>query len=445
MENTAKCTDASPAHNDVRLRRPDRHQVIIRMESDDKLVPQSHPVRIIWEVVSKLDLTAFYEPIKARLGVCGRDMTDPAMFIALWLYAAVRGVGSARELDRLCKECNPYKWLCGGVSVNHHTLADFRVGHAKALDELFTQVLASLVDKGLVKVRRISQDGTRVRACAGAASFRGQERLEQLLKESKKHVEELAALLNDPEESAKVSARCKAAKERAARERVERIEQAIAQLPQIKTKQEEAVKKAGDGEYGKKVKKGKPRVSTTDPDARVMKMPNGGFNPAVNVQLAVDTESRAIVGVDVSNAGSDKGLSEPMREQVQERTGCKVDEHLEDGGYLKLEEIDRAVEQGVTLFVPPAVPRDPEKLDTRYVPKPTDSPAQADWRKRMGTEEAKVIYRQRAATVETVNGDLKTHRAMDRFLVRGLAKVKCAALWCALAYNLMHFSGALIN
>lgn len=435
----------SAVRGDVRLRRPERMQVVMRMESDDDLIPQGHQARVIWSVVQKLDLSAFYEPIKAREGVCGRDTTDPALLISLWLYAATRGVGSARELARLCGEdgSRPYRWLCGGVSLNHHTLSDFRVGHGRALDELFTQVLASLVDKGLVKVHRVSQDGTRVRACAGAASFRGEERLAKLLKEAEAHVKELAALLDDPEKSASLSARQKAARRRAAKERVGRIEEAVAQLPELKAKQSEAAKKAGDGEYGKKLKKGGPRASTTDADARVMKMGDGGFRPAVNVQLAADTESRAIVGVDVSSAGSDKGLAEPMREQVEERTGCKVQEHLMDGGFLVLDEVDAAAEQGVTLFFPPPVPRDPAKLDTRYQPKPTDTPAQAAWRQRMGTDEAKAIYRERAATAETVNADLKAHRGLARLLVRGKDKVKCVALWSALAYNLLHFGVAL--
>jgi transposase len=430
---------------DVRLRKPDRSQVVMRAESDDALIAQSHQARVIWSVVQKLDLLGFAKPIKAREGVCGRDATDPALLVALWLYAATRGVGSARELARLCVESKPYRWLCGGVTINHHTLSDFRVGHAQSLDELFTQVLVSLVDKNLVKVHRISQDGTRVRACAGAASFRGEERLNELLKEAQSHVEELSKLLDDPKKSAGLSAKKKAAQRRAARERIKRIDAAVARLPEIKQKQRKAAKQAGDGEYGRRLKKGKPRVSTTDPDARVMKMSDGGFRPATNVQLAVDTESRAIVGVDVSNAGSDKGRAEPMREQVEARTGTKVAEHLMDGGFLVMDEIDTAAKQGVSLFVPPTVPRDPEKLDTRYDAKPTDSSAQAAWRARMGTDEAKTIYKERASTVETANADLKVRRGLQQLVVRGIEKIKCVALWSALAYNLLHFGGSLIN
>jgi transposase len=429
----------------VRLRRPDRTQVTMRVGCDDELIPAGHAARVIWSVVEKLDLSAFHTPIKARAGVSGRDATDPRLLVALWLYAATRGVGSARELARRCVESRPYQWLCGGVSINHHSLSDFRVGHAKALDALFTQVLAALVGQGLVKIHRISQDGTRVRACAGASSFRRGQRLEQLLEQAGAHVAQLRSLLDDPERSAGWSAKRRAATLRAAQERQQRIEAALQVLPALAARQQAAVKQAGNGTYGQKLKKNEPRVSTTDPEARVMKMPDGGFAPAVNVQLASDTDSRAIVGVDVTQAGSDKGQAQPMRQQVEDRTKAKVHEHLMDGGFLVLDEIDRAAAAGVTVFVPPPAPRDPARAGTQYDPRPSDSPAQALWRKRMAGDTAKTIYKQRAATSETVNADLKQHRGLVQLTVRGLAKAKCVALWCALAYNLMHFGPALLG
>jgi hypothetical protein len=289
-------------------------------------------------------------------------------------------------------ESRPYQWLCGGVTINHHTLSDFRVGHAQALDELFTQVLALLLSKGVVKVKRISHDGTRLRASAGASSFRRGEKLGVLLEQAQAHVEQLRALLDDPERSAGLSAKKKAAKLRAARERRRRVEQALAALPELQAKHQAAAKQAGNGKYGQKLKKNQPRVSTTDPEARVMKMPNGGFASAVNVQLATDTDSRAIVGVDVCNAGSDKGQAPPMRQQVEQRTGQKVKEHLVDGGFLVLEEIDAAEQEGVTLYVPPPKPSDAAKAaGSEYLPKRSDSPAQTHWRQRMAGEEAKVI------------------------------------------------------
>jgi hypothetical protein len=359
----------------------------------------------------------------------------------------VRGIGSGRELARQCEENVAFQWLCGGVSVNHRLLSDFRTDHGEALDQLLTQVIASLVDKDVVKVSRVSQDGVRVRVGAGASSFRREERLEKLLEEAQQHVEELHQRLDSPGSPvAAVTAKQAAARKRAARERQERLEQAIAQLPDLKKRQEEAAQRAGQGKCGKKIREKQPRVSTTDAEARVMKMPNGGYNPAVNVQLATDTESRAIVGVEVSNEGADSaGLSAPMRQQVEERTGGKLEEHLLDGGYLRTQDIEEAHEQGVALFVPPKPARNPAKRGRELAPKPGDSEAVLAWKQRMRSEEGKHIYKQRAATSETVNAELRSWRGLGRITVRGLAKARCIALWCALAYNVMHFATVLLG
>jgi transposase len=418
------------------------------MQCPDDLVSATHPVRRVVEVVEHLDLSGFCQPIKAREGVAGRDATDPKLLVSLWLYACVRGIGSGRELARQCQENVVFQWLCGGVSVNHRLLSDFRTDHAEALDQLFTQLIASLVDKGVVKVSRVSQDGVRVRVRvgAGASSFRREERLEKLLEEAKQHVQELHQQLDSPEAPVRrVTAKQAAARKRAARERQERLEQAIAQLPELKKRQEEAATRAGQGKCGEKIRKKEPRVSTTDAEARVMKMPNGGYNPAVNVQLATDTESRAIVGVEVSNEGADSaGLSAPLRQQVEERTGGKVEEHLMDGGYLRIEDIEEAHEQGVALFVPPKPARNPEKRGRELEPKPGDSQAVRAWKERMKSEDGKEVYKQRAATSETVNAELRSWRGLGRITVRGLAKARCIALWCALAYNVMHFAKGLL-
>jgi transposase len=417
------------------------------VQCPDDLVSATHPVRRVAEVVEHLDLSGFCQPIKAREGVPGRDATDPKLLVSLWLCACVRGIGSAHELARQCQENAAFRWLCGGVSVNHRLLSDFRTDHGEALDQLLTQVVASLVDKEVVKVSRVSQDGVRVRVGAGASSFRREERLEKLLEEAKQHVEELHQRLDSPESpAAAVTAKQAAARKRAARERQERLEQAIAQLPELKKRQEEAAQRAGQGKSGQKIREKEPRVSTTDAEARVMKMPNGGYNPAVNVQLATDTESRAIVGVEVSNEGSDSaGLSAPMRQQVEERTGGKVEEHLLDGGYLRTQDIEEAHEQGVALFVPPKPARNPQKRGRELEPKPKDNEAMQAWKQRMRGEEGKQVYKQRAATSETVNADLRTWRGLGRILVRGLAKARCIALWCALAYNVMHFATVLLG
>jgi transposase len=430
----------------VRLRKPERRQMIMAVHCPEDLVGPAHPVRLVAAVVAKLDLTRFAEPIQAREGVAGRDATDPELLVGLWLYGCIRGIGSARELARRCEESAGFRWLCGGVSVNHRLLSDFRTEHGEALDELFTQVIATLVDQGLVKVSRISQDGVRVRVSAGAGSFRREERLRKLLAESQQHVQELRRQVEAPELLAGVTAKQAAARRRAAEEKQQRLERAIAQLPELKQQQERAAKQAGQGKCGQKIREKEVRVSTSDPEARVMKMPNGGYNPAVNVQLATDPESRVIVGIEVSNAGSDSaGLSEPMRRQVECRSGGKVEQHLLDGGYLRMEDIERGQVQGVELFLPPKPARNPERRGRELEAKPGDSAAVRAWKQRMASAEGQEIYRQRAATSETVNADLRSYRGLTQLTVRGLPKIRCVALWCALAYNVLHFGAALLG
>jgi len=431
----------------VRLRRPERRQMEMVVQCVDDLVSGTHAVRRVSEVVEHLDLWGFSEGIKAREGVAGRDATDPKLLVSLWLYASVRGIGSARELARQCQEHAAFRWLCGGVSVNHRMLSEFRTDHGEALDQLLTQVIATLVDKDVVKVSRISQDGVRIRVGAGASSFRREERLEKLLEEAGQHVKELHEQLDAAESPrAAMTAKRAAARKRAVKEREERLAQAIAQLPELKKRQERAAQRAGQGKCGKKIREKMLRVSTTDPEARVMKMPNGGYNPAVNVQVATDTESRAIVGVEVSNEGTDSaGLSAPMRRQVEERTGGKVQEHLLDGGYLRRRDMEEAHEQGVALYVPQKPARKAKNRGRELEVRASDREAVRAWKQRMASEEGKQIYKQRAATSETVNAELRTYRGLNRITVRGLAKARCVALWCALAYNVMHFASVLLS
>jgi transposase len=430
----------------VRLRKAERLQLSMEPHCIDDLVGARHSVRTVMAVVEKLEVSGFCERIRAREGQAGRDATDPRLLVGIWLYGCTRGIGSARELARRCEESAPFRWLCGGVTVNHRLLSDFRIDHSDALDKLFTQVLATLVDKKLVRVSRISQDGVRVRVSAGSSSFRREERLQQLLEQARQQVMELRKQLDSPAESAAVTARQKAARKRAAESRQQRLEQAIAQLPELKQKQAEAAQRAGKGKCGDQIRAKQPRVSTTDADTRVMKMANGGYSPGVNVQLATDTQSRAILGVEVSNEGSDSaGLSEPMRQQVEKRTGGKVEQHLVDGGYLRTEDIVQAHQQGVELFVPSKPARNPQNRGRELEPKPSDSEAVQAWKRRMASKEGQEIYKQRAATSETVNADLRTYRGLAPFTVRSLNKIKCVTLWCALAYNLTHFSKALLS
>jgi transposase len=408
-----------------RLRRPDRRQTLMQTCCLEDVLPPEHQARSIWAVVERLDLSKFYDPLKARGSEPGRSATDPQLLVALWLYATVEGLGSGREIVRLCDGHDAFRWLCGGISVNYHTLNDFRVGNEKALDDLLTQVLAVLMHKQVVAVRRVAQDGTKVRASAGRQSFRREGTLRRCLAEARAQVEAVKAQADD----AAVSAQQRAARQRAARERQGRIAAALAELPQIRRDQRQSRRPD--------VRAKEPQASMTDPEARIMKMPDNGYRPAYNVQLATDTQSRAIVGVDVTNARSDHHEGEPMRQQIEQRTGAQVQEHLVDGGYVQLDGIERAEASGTRMYAPPPKSRN----DTRaYEPKKNDGPGVAAWRRRMGQPESRPIYSQRASTAETVNADVRTFRGLSQCLVRGLRKVRCQALWSALAYNLMHFA-----
>ena len=407
----------SPEHplRAPRLMRPDRHQVRLMPTNLESLLPEDHPARSIWAVVERLDLTAYEAEIDAREGHAGRPGIDPRILMALWIYATSEGVGSARRIERLQADHQAYQWICGGVHVNHHALSDFRVNHFEKLNASFTQVLGVLTHQGLVDLQRVAQDGMRIRASAGAASFRREKTLKECLKEAREQVEEVARQADDAEEPN----RQQAARKRAAEDRRKRVEAALAALPEIQEMKAE----------------GEARVSTTDPEARVMKMSDGGFRPAYNAQFATDVKTRVIVGVRVTNVGSDRSQMTPMLANIQERTGQTPKEMLVDGGFGKKAGIEEAAQRGVKVYSPVLKPKQ-EGVDP-HQPKPDDSPPVAEWRQRMGTEEAKEIYKGRAATAETTNADLKTHRGLDRLTVRGLPKVECVILWAALTYNVL--------
>ena len=413
-----------------RLRQPDRAQMLIRPCSLEELIAPDHSVRVVWEVVGRWDLAPFLQHIKARGEAPGRAATNPQLCIALWLYAYTQGVSNGRELERLCEESGPYRWLCGGVSVNYHTLNDFRVWHQTALDSLLTQMIAALTSQGLVKVSRISTDGTRVRAGAGRNSFKTRDTLQRHLDEARAHVAAMKRQADDPTMGLKK----KKAAERAARQRTERIEKALSEITKI-----EAAKEA---QKEKPSKHQRAKASTTDPEARPMRMPGGGTAPAYNVQFSVATQGRAIVGVDVTNSGSDVHEATPQRQQVELRTEQKVQEQLVDGGYVGLEAVNEAAAADTTLYAPLPAPKK-EGVDP-HARKKGDTDAVAAWRERMGTAQAKEMYKERASTVETANAECKTYRGLRQVLVRGIDKVKCIALWSALAYNLMHFGRAMI-
>jgi len=417
-EQPAATTRAAGA---PRVRQAERAQVEWRPVALDALLPDDHRARAVWQYVEGLDLTPLYASIQATEDQAGRPATDPKILLALWLYATVDGVGSARALARRCEEHVAYQWLCGGVPMNHTTLAAFRTAHAAFLDTLLTRSVATLMTEGLVTLQRVAQDGMRVRASAGAASFRRRPTLERCLAEAEAQVQALRADVEvDP---VGASQRERAARERAARDRATRVAQALTQLAEL-----EAKKKPPTAATEQKP----PRVSTTDPDARVMKMADGGFRPAYNIQFATDTGAQVIVGVDVSNRGSDRGELAPMVEQLTQRHQQPPGAMLVDGGFATLQDIE-TVSPRTTVYAPVPKPRDPARDPS--APLSGDSPAVAAWRQRMGTPEAQTLYKERAATAECVNAQTR-NRGLLRLWVRGLAKVRAIALWHALAHNL---------
>lgn len=419
--------DGSPPvpKGSVRFNCANRRQIEWRDACWDDLVADDHPVRAVWQFVEGLDLSPIIATYKAVEGVPGARPIDVRILMALWLYATLRAIGSARELNRRCGDEGeiPFQWICGGVTVNYHSLSTFRTKHGNVLNGLLTQSVAALMHEGLVDLERVAQDGMRVRASAGSSSFRRRESLETCLKEAQLQVQTLQAELEQDTMSS--SRRQQAAKERAAAERQARIEAALKQLPEI-----EAKKKAEE--------KQKARASTTDADARVMKMANGGFHPAYNAQLATDTKTQIITGVDVTNNGGDRGEMGKMISQLEERYGQVPKEYLVDGGFSSKEDVEQVSgdrddddSPGTTVYAPL---RKCPTGDDPHARRNNEHPAVGDWRERMGTPEAKEIYKERAATAECVNA-LARNRGLQQFRVRGLIKAKAILLWYALAHN----------
>ncbi len=420
----------------ARVRRPVRNQVEWVERDVDSLLAPDHPARAIWAMLEAMDLDAFYADIKAVLDRPGRPVSDPQVLLALWVYATVDGVGKARQLDRLCHQHDAYRWLRGGVPVNYHMLSDFRVARRVAMDDLLTQIVGCLLASEVVNLDQVAQDGMRVRASAGAASFRREETLGRCLEEAKAQVERLAREREHPDPG--VTKRQEAARERAAREREQRVAQALAYLPQAQAAKERQERTLA---MGKREKVTAPRVSTTDPEARVMKMPDGGFRPAYNVELAtVKATGQAhgiIVGVSVTTEGTDAGQAVPMEEQVQERTGTHPQDYLMDGGFASRGAITTLEQRGVTVYAPVRLPRNKPEQE-RYLPREGDSPEVAAWRERMATAEAKAVYKTRGALAEWANAQVR-HLGVSQFTVRGIAKVTAVMLLTAVTHNLLRW------
>lgn len=394
-----------PARGEARVKRANRSQSVLDAVCLDELIPGNHRARAFWTLLEKLDLSSFYDPILAREGEAGRPALDPRMLCCLWLYGTSEGIGSARHLARLCERDAAYRWICGGVHVAAHTLSDFRVGNEQALDTLLSELLAVLMRRGVVRLTRVAQDGVRVRASAGAASFRRERSLRKCLKDAKEQVRLTRLQLDAP---ARDESRVKAAaKARAAQEIEARVSEALVELEEVR----------GSKTRHKTKTPSEMRASTTDPEARVMRMPDGGYRPAYNAQIATDTESRIVVGVSVTQSGSDMNQLTPMLEEIDRRTGRLPDEHLVDGGYVKKQAIEDAAAQGVEVYAPQSKLR-----ESATEPRWDDGKGVAAWRERMESDEGREIYKERGSTAETVNADLRQWRGLASYPCEGRAK-----------------------
>jgi transposase len=482
----------TPQEPAVRCKPVERNQLLLRAVDVEKLVDEQHEVRAIWELVGQLDLRPFYAAIGAVEGEAGRPVWDPKVLISLWLYGYKDGVSSAREIARLCEYHPAYQWLTGMEVVNYHTLADFRIEHQAALDQLFIEVLGVLTHQGLIRLERVMHDGTKIKAAASDRSFHRQATLEDHLKEA----EEQLQAMEDPH-SEKLSQRTAQAKERALREKQKRLKEALKELEQLE--QNRSQEKTEE-------KKKQPRASSTDPQARVMLGAKGAYQPSYNVQISTDANAKIIVGVDVNQSSSDAGQLEPAVKRIEANLGQKPEQMVVDAAYPTQEAIEAMAEKGIDLIGPLVERKKPSwdvlkrnGVSAEFYPQAfcydpsSDSyrcPAgqrlsfeteerQAGWVKRryrarradcrrcpfqsqccpgtkkgrsllrmektaqlaafeakMQTEQAQQIYKQRAGVAEFPNAWIKEKIGLRQFRLRGLPKVTAEALWACLTYNI---------
>lgn len=412
----------------LRLETAERGQKKFDVICLDDVVGPEHVARQVWEYVEGLDLSVFYGEVRTTVLSSGRPAIDPAILLALWLYATLDGVGSARLLARLCTSDAPYRWLCGGVGVNYHTLSDFRSKAGPFLDDLLSRSVAGLIEADLIDASTVAVDGIRVWASAGKQSFWREQRLGELYEVAKQAVEGLRAEVEEDPGSAE--RRRQARRKAVAEDRLRRLEAARAAAAEIEQRrQQEAAE-----QRRKKKQNNKPvRASTSDPQARIMKMGDGSFKPAYNVQITTAAEGAHIIGLEVTDCGSDRGLLGPALDEVEQRYGMVPEQMLADGGYDSRADIERLHGKAVTLFCP--LPNN-TKGDPS-LPRRGDGPGTIAWRQRMATEEGKAAYRRRFAT-ERPHAHMRNH-GLRQLRVRGQEKVRAVMLGHVTAFNFLQF------
>lgn len=483
----------------VRCKVVERNQLLFRTVDVERLVSPTHRVRALWEFVAELDLSGFYAEVAAVEGQAGRPVWDPQVLLCLWLYAYRDGVNSARELEELCEYHPAYQWLTGMEVINYHTLADFRVAHQQSLEELFVQVMGVLSHQGLITLKRVMHDGTKIKAAASDKSFRRQATLEAHLEQAR---QQLQALSETPTEE--LSAKKAAARKRALLDKQQRLQAALQEVKELKKNQPPREQNQGQGKDRDKDKEA--RVSSTDPQARVMIGAKGAFGPAYNVQLSTDAKAKIIVGVGLSQCSSDSGELIPAVKRIEENLGKKPEQIVVDGAYPTHHAIEAIAQDGIDLIAPlpdrnntsidslkrrgitpqfyPQAFTYNESTDSytcpanqtlhfeteekqnggikrRYRARPSQcracpfqsqccpgsqkgrsvlrqqkSAAVLAFEAKMQTEQAVTIYKERAGVAETPNAWLKDKFGLRQFRLRGMVKVGMETLWACLTYNI---------
>lgn len=409
----------------IRVAEPNRSQVVIRYECLDDLLPAEHPARVFWDFTGTIDLSLFLVDVKTVQGRPGRTPVSPRVLLTLWLYATSQGISSAHEIARRIQSEDAFRWIVGGISVSHDILSDFRAEQGPAFEQLLTDILAALMHQQVLSLDVVAQDGLRVRASASSPSFRSAESLQACREQAELHLRAIRAQADDPERSPAQ----RRARERCARDYQRRIEDAIVTVGELQKKRKPSDKPA--------------RASTTDAQARVMKMADGGFRPAYNVRLATagapEGGRRTVVGVQVVNVGSDMGAVIPMLDQVQRRTGQLPKTLMADANHALHDDIREATRRGVEVLI--AVP-EPSKQPG---PQADKDEAIVEWRERMESSYGRECYRGRASLSELANAQLRSRQGLQQFLVRGITKVTNVVLLGAIAFNVLQHSSTLLG
>lgn len=415
----------------VRVLRPQRDQMRLDVVDLDSQLPADHPARLVWMFVERQDLGAARERIKSRCGGPGRPAADPAVLLALWLYATLDGVGSARAIERLCEHHAAYRWIAGGVPANHDMLSQFRRDSADWLDAILTRSLSLLIADGLLSLDEVAIDGTKTRALAGPSSLAGRRKLERVRDQVASHIARLRQELDlDP---AQAERRRHERQLQAAQRRAERIAHAEQRMRLYEAEQAERAKR------DKRDAKRKPKVSLSDPQVRRMRMPNGATAPAWNVQVA--TSAGFVVAIEPTERRNDSGLAPDMVAQIRRRCGRSPKRLLADQTAMRIEDIVFLAGTAPDLQVYSPVP-DPRKGSSPAAARARDKQRQrepdavARWRERMASAQGPLVYARRKLT-EWTHAMMK-NRGFGRMPVHGRHKVGVVCLLHALAHNLVH-------